>query len=173
MVDAHRSYHSYCSHDPKPDMFKSKFKICPVAQKIQMKKSKSFMFYVLHPSSYISLEDLISLCSWFSVSFERSFNYHQQKCQMDVNMRYWKKDKNNAISTYYNFRFLLWPNAGNLTDKRKNRKEKNIPIVSSRFGSPLFLRKLSSPFLGTPLSKANFKSYPLFLRVIQTGACKL
>ena len=33
---------------------------------------------------------------------------------------------------------------------------------------------LNSPFLSEPpLPKANLKSYPLFLRAIQIGACKL
>ena len=39
-------------------------------------------------------------------------------------------------------------------------------IVSSRVGTP--------PFLGEPpLFEANLKSYPLFLRAIQIGTCKL
>ena len=39
-------------------------------------------------------------------------------------------------------------------------------IVSSRVGTP-------PSFLLPPLSQANLKSYPLFLRAIQIGACKL
>ena len=39
-------------------------------------------------------------------------------------------------------------------------------IVSSRAGTP-------PPSGYPPLSEANLKSYPLFLRAIQIGACKL
>ena len=41
----------------------------------------------------------------------------------------------------------------------------HVVIVSSRVGT--------RPFWVPPLSEANLKSYPLFLRAIQIGACKL
>ena len=51
-----------------------------------------------------------------------------------------------------------------------------LSIVSSGVEPPPFLKEpLPPPFhFGYPLlSEANLKSYPLFLRAIQSGACKL
>ena len=49
----------------------------------------------------------------------------------------------------------------------------SVYVVSSRVGTPPFLREPPS-FLGTPLFlKQVKKSYPLLLRAIQIGACKL
>ena len=45
----------------------------------------------------------------------------------------------------------------------------DVVIVSSRVGTP----PPPPPFWVPPLSEANFKSYPLVLRAIQIGACKL
>ena len=50
----------------------------------------------------------------------------------------------------------------------------NTDIVSSTVGNPLFMREPPPPpFWVHPLSKANLKNHPLFLRAIQIGACKL
>ena len=54
---------------------------------------------------------------WFAVSFDESFNREQQKCQMDVNIRYWCNIKNIAESAYLTSRMLLRPNAENLKDE--------------------------------------------------------
>ena len=53
---------------------------------------------------------MINTSSWYSVSFDESFNKNQQKCQMDVNLRYWNDEKNIAETS----KFLLRPNAENL-----------------------------------------------------------
>ena len=48
------------------------------------------------------------------MSFDESLNKNQQKCQMDVNLRYWNDEKNIAETFYLDSKFLLRPNAENL-----------------------------------------------------------
>ena len=55
-----------------------------------------------------------------SVSFDESLNRRQQKCQIDVNIRYWDGEKNVAQSVYYNLRFLQRPNVVNLKEEIMN-----------------------------------------------------
>ena len=123
IVDTHLSYRS-CN--PMPNIFKRMFKTCPLAQKFQMKKDKCryMIMYGLYPAFKAPLESRICSSPWFSVSFDESYNRHQQKCQLDVNIRYWDKVKNIAESAYYDSKFLLRPNIENLKDELFSSIEK-------------------------------------------------
>ena len=75
-----------------------------------------FIRYGIYPVFKGKLIDRIKLSQWFSVSFDESLNKEQQKCQMDVNIRYWNVVKNIAETAYFTSRMLLRPNAQNITD---------------------------------------------------------
>ena len=111
-----QSHLSYSSCDPMAAVFKRMFKADPVAQGFQMKKDKAryLIIYGIFPSLKAQLVCIIKASPWFSVSFDESLNRHQQKCQMDVNIRYWDNEKHIAQSVYYDSKFLLRPNAENL-----------------------------------------------------------
>ena len=55
-----------------------------------------------------------------SVSFDESLNFNQQKCQMDVNIRYWDDEKNVTQTAYHDSRFLQRLNAVNLIEEILN-----------------------------------------------------
>ena len=116
MVDTHQSARS-C--DQLPEIFKHMFKNNPVVEMYRMKKDKCryFIRYGIYPVFKGKLIDRIKLSQWFSVSFDESLNKEQQKCQMDVNIRYWNVVKNIAETAYFTSRMLLRPNAQNITDE--------------------------------------------------------
>ena len=116
MVDSHLSYRS-C--DVMPDLFKKMFPDSPVAQQFQMKKDKAryMIVFGIYPALRASLIATINASPWYSVSFDESHNRHQQKCQMDINIRYWNNHKNIVESSYLDSRFLYRPNAENLVEE--------------------------------------------------------
>ena len=57
---------------------------------------------------------MINYSPWYSVSFDESLNKNQQKCQIDVNLRYWNGEKNITETSYLDSKFLLRPNAEDL-----------------------------------------------------------
>ena len=81
-----------------------------------MKKDKVryMIVYGLYPGLKVKQQTKISAASWFSVSFDESLNHHQQKWQMDKNIRYWDGGKNLAQSVYCGLRFVQRPNAVNI-----------------------------------------------------------
>ena len=85
VVETHQSYRS-CDNLPK--LFMRMFKHDPVVQKYQMKKDKTryFIRYGIYPVFKDNLVTHINLSSWYSVSFDESYNRQQQKCQIDVNI---------------------------------------------------------------------------------------
>ena len=116
MVETHQSFRS-C--DKLPKLFQRMFQHDPVAQQYKMRKDKSryFILYGIYPVFKDNLIRDINLSLWFSVSFDESFNKQQQKCQMDVNIRYWNHHKNIAETSYLTSRVLLRPNAENLSEE--------------------------------------------------------
>ena len=98
------------------------FKNYPVAQQFNMKKYKVryMIVYGLYPALKAKQKTKIHASPCFSVSFDESLNRNQQKCQMDVNIRYWGGEKNVALSVYYDSRFILKLNAVNLTEELLN-----------------------------------------------------
>ena len=72
------------------------------------------IIYGIYPVFKQTLKGMINNSPWYSVSFDESVNKNQQKCQMDVNLRYWNDEKNIAETSYLDSKFLLRPNAENL-----------------------------------------------------------
>ena len=89
MVNQHLSYNS-CSH--VRELFSAMFPESKVvAQKFLMGKIKSRYMIIYGLASYFKKELLKKINSslFYSVSFDESFNSELQKCQMDINVRYW------------------------------------------------------------------------------------
>lgn len=101
-----QSHHSYRSCDPLSAVFQRMFKNSPIAEQFQLKKDKAryLIIYGIYPALILSLQKKINASPWYSVSFDESLNQNQQRCQMDINIRYWDTEKNQAISTYYDSR---------------------------------------------------------------------
>ena len=68
-----------------------------VAQKFSLGKTKCryMIIYGLAPYLIKQLLKEINSASFYSVSFDDSLNSELQKCQIDVNVRYWDTKKNN------------------------------------------------------------------------------
>ena len=49
---------------------------------------------------------------YYSVSFDEALNSVIQKCQMDVNIRYWDSTKRKIKTRYFDSQFLERRNAG-------------------------------------------------------------
>ena len=99
-------------------MFKCMFPDSAIPAKFTLGKDnvRYMVIYGLFPAFKRKLKTMINTSSWISVSFDESHNVHQQKCQMDVNVRYWNDKTNCAETSYFNSKFLLRPNATNLTN---------------------------------------------------------
>ena len=87
-----------------------------IPEKFSLGKDKvGYMIrYGIYPAFKQKFTTMINTSSCYSVSFDESFNKNQQKCQMDVNLRYWNDEKNIAETSYLDSKFLLRPNAKNL-----------------------------------------------------------
>ena len=89
------------------------------------------IIYGLAP--YFKKELLEKICSslFYSVSFDESFNFELQKCQMDI-VCYWDTKKNIAVTRYFDSAFLDRPNASNLLD---SLQESTKPIPDAKISS--------------------------------------
>ena len=86
-----------------------------VLEKFSLGKDKArYIIYGIAPAFKQKLRNMINASPWYSVSFDESLNKEQQKCQMDVNIRYWNDKRNIAKTAYLDSRFLLRPNTENL-----------------------------------------------------------
>ena len=115
VVKSHYSYNS-CS-----DFTKILTKMCPdsdIATKISRGKTKCryMILYGLAPYYQNELIRLINDSIYHSVSFDEALNYVIQKCQMDVNIRYWDSTERKVKTRYCDSQFLERPNADNLLD---------------------------------------------------------
>ena len=115
LVNQHLSYNS-CSH--VSELFSVMFPGSEVAQKFSMRKTKSryMIIYGLGPYFKKELLKKINSSLFDSVSFDESFNSELQKCQMNINVRYWDTKKNIAVTCYFDSAFLDCPNTSNLLD---------------------------------------------------------
>ena len=105
---------------------------------------------------------------WFAVSFDESFNREPQKCQMDVNIRYWCNIKNIAESAYLTSRMLLRPNAENLKDElfaSIDQRDKNKFLHLAMDGP-------STNWLVLDMVD-DFLSHGGFTKTIHVGSCSL
>ena len=97
MVNQHLSY-NLCSH--ASEFFPALFPDSELAQKFSMGKIKSrhMIIYSLAPYFKIELLKKINSSLFYSLSFNESFNSELQKCQIDINVRYWDTKKNIAVT---------------------------------------------------------------------------
>ena len=65
------------------------------------------IIYGICPVFKQTLKGMINNSPWYSASFDESVNKSQQKCQMDVNLRYWNDENNIAETSYLDSKFLL------------------------------------------------------------------
>lgn len=72
------------------------------------------IMYGIYPVFKQTLKRMINGSSWYSLSFDESLNKDQQKCQIDVYIRFWNDKKDIAETSYFDSKFLLRPNAENL-----------------------------------------------------------
>ena len=111
-----KSHHTFRSCDPLKNLFKVMFPDSAVPEKFSLGKDKAryMIIYGIAPAFKQKLRSMINTSPWYSVSFDESLNKEQQKCQMDVNIRYWNDKRNIAETAYLDSQFLLRPNAENL-----------------------------------------------------------
>ena len=89
------------------------------------------IIYGLAPYFKKELLEKISSSLFYSVSFDESFNFELQKCQMDI-VCYWDTKKNIAVTRYFDSAFLDRPNASNLLD---SLQESTKPIPDAKISS--------------------------------------
>ena len=128
MVNQHLSYNSF---SPVGELFSAMFTDSEVSQKFSMGKTKSryMIIYGLAPYFKKELLKKVNSSLFYSVSFDENFNSELQKCQMDVNVRYWEKE-NIAVTRYFDSAFLDHPNASNVLD---SLQESTKPLPGEKF----------------------------------------
>ena len=131
MVNQHLSY-NLCSHIS--ELFSAMFCDSEVAQTFSMGKTKSRYMIICGLAPYFKKELLKKINSslFYSLSFNESFNSELQKCQIDINVRYWDTKKNIAVTRYFDSAFLDRPNASNLLD---SLQESTKPIPDAKISS--------------------------------------
>ena len=72
------------------------------------------ILYGLAPHFKSRLREAINSSIYYSLSFDESLNSVEQKCQLDVNVRFWNECRNIVKTRYYDSKFLDRPNAENL-----------------------------------------------------------
>ena len=77
-------------------------------------KRRYMILYGLAPHLKSRLREAINSSIYYFLYFDESLNSVEQKCQLDVNVRFWNKCRNIAETRYYDSKFLDRPNAENL-----------------------------------------------------------
>ena len=87
-----------------------------VARQFSLGKTKAhyIILYGIAPYCKAELLGQINSSPQFSLSFDESLNTALQKCQMDVNIRFFNNTTNMVVTRYLDSRFLERPNADNL-----------------------------------------------------------
>ena len=118
VVNAHWSYNSSLCYTYIAKLFQCMFPDSEIASQFSMGQTKSryVILYVLAPHFKSRLREAINSSIYYSLSFDESLNYVEQKCQMDVNVRFLNECRNIVETRYYNSKFLDRPNAENLLE---------------------------------------------------------
>ena len=84
------SHHSFTSCDSLKNLFKVMFPHTAIPDKFSLGKDKAryMIIYGIYPAFKQKLKSMNNNSPWYSVSFDESLNKNQQKCQVDVNLRY-------------------------------------------------------------------------------------
>ena len=77
-------------------------------------KARYLIICGIFPAFKQKIKCTINDSPWFSISFDEILNRNLQKCQIDVNLRYWNNENSVAETSYIDSQFLLRPNAANL-----------------------------------------------------------
>ena len=93
--------------------------MCPdsaIPEKFSLGKDKVryMIIHGIYPALMQKLKSMVNTSPWYSVSLDESLNEYQQKCQIDVNIRYWNDETNIAETSYLDSKFLLRSNVENL-----------------------------------------------------------
>ena len=86
------------------------------ASQFSMRKTKSryMISYGLAPHFKSRLREAVNSSIYYSLSFDESVNSVEQKCQLDVNVRFWNECRKIVKTRYHDSKFLDKPNAENL-----------------------------------------------------------
>ena len=76
--------------------------------------SKYVILYGLAPHFKSRLREVIDSSICYSLSFDGSLNSVEQKCQIDINFKFWNECRNIVETRYYDSKFLDRTNAENL-----------------------------------------------------------
>ena len=111
-----KSHYSFRSYDFLKNLFKCIFPDSAITEKFSMgiDKARYLIIYGIFPAFKQKIKCTINDFPWFSISFDESLNRNLQKCQMDVNLRYWNNQKRVAETSCIDSQFVLRPNAANL-----------------------------------------------------------
>ena len=92
------------------------FSCSDVAHQFSLGKTKVcyMILYGIAPYCKAELLGQINSSPQFSFSFDESLNTALQKCQMDINMRFFNNTTNMVVTRYLDSKFLERPNADNL-----------------------------------------------------------
>ena len=114
LAAGHLSYNS-CSNIN--EIFKIIFSHSDVARQFSLGKTKACYMNLCRIAPYCKAELLgqINSSPQFSLSFDESLNTALQKCQMDVNIRFFNNTINMVVTRYIDSKFLERPNADNLS----------------------------------------------------------
>ena len=82
-------------------------------------KCRYMILFGLAPYFKNALIKDINNSLYYSLSFDKSLNSIVQKCQMDINIRYWDSKEKKVKTRYLDSQFLEQPNADNLLQRLK------------------------------------------------------
>ena len=110
LLVGHLSYNS-CSNISK--IFKIMFSRSDVARQFSLGKTKAryMILYGIAPNCKAELLGQINSSPQFSLSFDESLKTALQKCQMDVNIRFFNNTTYMVVTRYLDSKFLERPNA--------------------------------------------------------------
>ena len=113
VVKGHLSY-NLCSNIM--ELFNVMFPDSDIVAQFSLEKTKCryMILFGLAPYFKNALIKDINNSLYYSLSFEESLNSVVQKCQMDINIRYWDNKEEKVKTRYLDSQFLERPNADNL-----------------------------------------------------------
>ena len=93
-----------------------------IAHQFSLGKTKCRYMILYGIATYCKSELLkqINSSPFLSLSFDESLNSMLQKCQMDVNIRFWNIETNIVETQYFHSQYLERPNANNLFQSIKD-----------------------------------------------------
>ena len=96
------------SNDDKALLFRTMFPDSDIARKFTLGRTKYLYYLNEGIAEYLKddLDALILKSSHFTASYDESMNDVLQKCQMDILIKCWDSEKEEAVTRYYSSKFL-------------------------------------------------------------------